>query len=276
MTLTTDGPFPIADVSVNGGPTVPVLVDTGSTGLVIEPQYVGAQTPLGSEVFSGGFIYGNSPVLFYDTYDTTVNFGHGLTTAPTAVDVLTTNSATDFSAYWDGIFNTYAPGVTIDGVLGIGPNDGYPGTSTVITALPGTLNQGALIDESAGALELGPNSLPGDISVAGSPIASLDVQVNGGPLTRVPSVFIDSGGIYGFIPSAVLDTGQTTGTVPAGTTISFYADNGQTLLYSYTTTATDGPTVTTDFTSTGNTPFDLGPVYIGQSPSGFGTTTFDY
>lgn len=56
-----------------------------------------------------------------------------------------------------------------------------------------------------------------------------------------------------------------------------YTGNGQTLLYSHVTTATDGPLVTTaDFTNTGYAPFELGPMYIRESPSGFGTTTFDY
>ena len=82
--------------------------------------------------------------------------------------------------------------------------------------------------------------------------------------------------MYGFIPSSVLDTGQTSGTVPAGITISVYTSNGETLLYSYTTTGSDGPYVTTgNALNSGYTPFYLGPVYIAESPSGFGTTTFD-
>jgi hypothetical protein len=145
----------------------------------------------------------------------------------------------------------------------------------VIAALPGTLDQGALINESQGMLEFGPNPLAGGVSVAGAPTTSLDVAVNNGPLVPV-SVFIDSGGVDGSIPSSVLDTGQTSGIVPAGTTISVYTSNGQTLLYSYTTTGTDGPSVTTgNGMNTGYIPFEEGPVYIGESPPGFGTTTFD-
>jgi hypothetical protein len=90
------------------------------------------------------------------------------------------------------------------------------------------------------------------------------------------AVAIDSGGVYGFIPSSVLDTGQTSGTIPAGVTISVYTGNGETLLYSYTTTATNGPFVTTgNALNSGYTPFYLEPLYIAESPSGFGTTTFD-
>ncbi len=54
----------------------------------------------------------------------------------------------------------------------------------------------------------------------------------------------DSGGVYGTIPSSVLGTGQTSGYVPAGTTISVYSTDGQTLLYSYTTTASNALSVT--------------------------------
>jgi len=63
--------------------------------------------------------------------------------------------------------------------------------------------------------------------------------------------------------------------VPAGTTISVYASDGHTLLYSYTTTEAKSPTVISgDQMNTCDTPFAIGPVYISYSPSGDGTTTF--
>lgn len=109
------------------------------------------------------------------------------------------------------------------------------------------------------------------LAAATTPLANAPA----GPLEHV-AVSIDSGGLTGFLPSSVLDTGQTSGTVPAGTIISIYTGNGETLLYSYTTTGTDGPFVGTgNLVNSGYIPFNLGPVYIGESPSGFGTTTFD-
>jgi hypothetical protein len=144
----------------------------------------------------------------------------------------------------------------------------------VIPALPGTLNNGVLIDESHGVLEFGPNPQATRVAVAGSPTANVDVKIGSGPLQAVP-VSIDSGGVYGTIPSTLLGTGQTSGTVPAGTVISVYTSDGHTLLYSYTTTATNGLTITGSVMNTGNVPFELGPVYIAESPSGLGTTTFD-
>jgi hypothetical protein len=50
-------------------------------------------------------------------------------------------------------------------------------------------------------------------------------------------------------------------------------------LYSYTTTATNSPSVTFyswDAMNTGFEPYSQGPVYIDYSPSGAGTTVFDY
>ncbi len=89
-------------------------------------------------------------------------------------------------------------------------------------------------------------------------------------------VMIDSGGVYGTIPSSLLGTGQNSGIVPAGTTISVYTSDGQTLLYSYTTTATNGPSVTSGgIMNTGYIPFQQQPVYISYNPSAVGTTFFD-
>ncbi|WP_197516873.1 PecA family PE domain-processing aspartic protease, partial [Mycobacterium sp. E2699] len=273
----SEGRFPIAYVSVNGGPPAPVLVDTGSSGLVIEGQYVpnpGSSVTTGSVTYSGP---GASVTVHYTTSDETVGFLTGPTgsvltaTSPTAVDVLTGTDSTNFANYWSG--------TGIVGVLGIGPNAGGPGTSTVIPALPGTVDQGVLFNQPHNQLVFGPNSLSSTVSITGSPtVTNVDVQVtvpgHGTTSTVVPSLFIDSGDNFGSIPASLLGTGQTTGTVPVGTAISVYTSTNQ-LLYSYTTTAADPLTVTGSVMNTGNIPFALGPVYIAQSPSGLGTTIFD-
>lgn len=75
----------------------------------------------------------------------------------------------------------------------------------------------------------------------------------------------------GSIPASL--AGQTSGTLPAGTVNSVYTSDGQTLLFQYTTNAP--LTVTGTVMNTGNVPFEQGPVYISESPSGLGTTTFD-
>jgi hypothetical protein len=253
------------------------LVDTGSSGLVIEGQYVpnpGPSVATGSVTYSGP---GASVTVNYATSDETVGFltgGNGSVTAltaPTAVDILTGNDAAKFANYWAG--------TGVVGVLGIGPNAGGPGTSTVIKALPGTLDQGALFNQPHNQLVFGPNPLPGTVSITGSPIVSnVDVQVTspGGPTTStvVPSLIIDSGDNFGSIPASLLGTGQTSGTVPVGTVITVQTSTGQ-LLYTYTSTAANPLTVAGSVMNTGNIPFELGPVYISQNPSGLGTTIFD-
>ena len=118
-----------------------------------------------------------------------------------------------------------------------------------------------------------PTRYPPVSRLAGAPYTSLKVQVGNGPLESVTAA-IDSGGVYGTIPSSVIGGSQLSGGLPAGTVISVYTGDGQTLLYSYTTDATNTPTVTSDdVLNTGYEPFAQGPVYIAYS--GIGTTIFD-
>lgn len=258
---------PVTNISINGGPSVPVLVDTGSTGLVIPLwdigiQHLGLPTGFGVGAYSGGLTY------FYATFNTTVNFGNGIVTAPTSVDAVFFTLPTTLEGF-------LAPASAV-GVLGVGPNSGGPGPSIVTTALPGELSQGVLINEPQHVLQFGANPLPPRVSVPGAPITTVDVQINGGPLQPV-SAFIDSGGVYGAIPASVLGTGQLSGTVPPGTQISVYTSDGTTLLYSYTTSGTNSPAVTTgNVMNTGFMPFAQQPVYISYGPSGVGATVFDF
>jgi hypothetical protein len=257
---------PIVNISINGGPSVPVIVDTGSAGLVITAPNVGGNlgVPMGSGTsgYSGGLTYN------YDTYTATVDFGNGIVTAPTSVNIVSPGSQQAFADYVarDGAV----------GVLGIGPNALGPGPSIVTTALPGELKDGVLINEAAGVLVLGPNTLPVRTSLAGAPYSSALVRLGNGSLVPV-WLIIDSGGVYGTIPAGPFGFGQVSGNLPAGTPIVAIAPDGQTVLYSYTTTASNRPYVTPlyDAMNTGYTPFAQGPVYIGFTGSG-GTTNFDY
>ena len=270
---------PITTISVNGGPSQAVLVDTGSTGLVIPLQDIGLQhlglpTGIGISGFSGGLNY------IFLTFNGTVNFGNGIVTAPTSFDVPIFSFPASLQALLAGDFTFsgfFAPdGVT--GVLGIGPNAGGPGPSSVTTALPGNLSSGVLINEMAGQLTFGPNLLtPIPMATfAGSPITTVDVEINQGPLQQV-SAIIDSGGVFGTVPSSVLGTGQVSGTVPAGTEIEIFAPGSNTPLSTFITpNATDGPTVTSGgLLNTGFEPFAEHPVFISNSPGGVGTTVFD-
>lgn len=253
------GTEPVVDISVNGGPKVPVLVDTGSTGLVLPLQDIGLQnlgwpTGIGISGYSGGLHY------IYLTFQLPVNFGNGITTGPTNVDVPILSFPPTFAGYFAS--------AGASGVLGVGPNAGGPGPSIATAALPGDLGQGVLIDEPSHLLEFGgPSLLPSGTSVSGAPMTTLEVSVGSGAPTSV-SALIDSGGVYGTIPSSLTENG----TLPVGTPIHVYTDTG-TLLYSYTTTATNSPTVIASGPmNTGFEPFSQFPVYISYSPSGVGTT----
>ncbi|MDH6244326.1 PecA family PE domain-processing aspartic protease [Mycobacterium sp. OTB74] len=259
------GTEPIVYVRVNGGPLVPVLVDTGSSGLVIGSNNVG-QSGLGAATGAGAGAYAGGLNYTYTTYNTTVDFGNGIVTEPTAVNIVDASSET--------AFENYISGDGVVGVLGIGANAFGPGPSIVTAALPGELADGVLIDEAGGRLVFGPNSLPARTTVSGSPYALGTVVVNGS--SHPIWLIIDSGGVTGTLPSAVL-SGATT--IKNGTPISVYAPDG-TLLYSYFTSGSNSPYVTTDDGSadamnTGYAPFSLYPIYIGyDTPEG--TTVFDY
>ncbi len=257
--------LPNVDISVNGGPSVPVVVDTGSTGLVIPLREIGLHN-LGLPTGIGTGAYGGGLTYYYLTFDTTVNFGNGIVSS-TPVDVVF------FSFPYSLRLFAGADGAA--GIMGIGVNAGGPGPASPVTGLPGNLSQGVLLNEPQGYLQFGPNPLPAVTSTPGAPVSDLFVQVNGGQLHSVPGTFIDSGGVYGSIPANLVGGGYS---VPTGTEITVYNGDGQEL-YSYTTTATNQPSVTffsTDPMNTGFEPYSQGPVYVDYSPGGTGTIVFDY
>src|SRR6202012_3018119 len=125
----------------------------------------------GSAGYAGGLAY------HYTTYSTKVSFGNGIVTQPTGVDLVSGSAV-----------NSYFAQYGIVGVLGIGPNNGFPGTSTIVTALPGALNNGVLINEPTGVLEFGPNPLPAGTTITGAPISTVNVQIGNGTTQTVPVI----------------------------------------------------------------------------------------
>ena len=260
---------PISYISVNNGPAQPVLVDTGSTGLVmplrdIGWQHLGLPTGAGIGGYSGGLDY------FYVSFNTPVNFGNGLVTAPTAVNVELFAFPTSLQSLLEyPTWQTYFAPDGVVGVLGLGQNAGGPGTTSVASALPGNLGVGELINEQAGTMTFGPNTMTPIATLSGSPITTLYVSVNGGSSVPVSST-IDSGGVEGTIPSYL--------NAAPGETITVYAGPGNTNeLYSYTYDVNYFPTVTSsNLMNTGYLPFAQGPIYISNLPGGVGTTEIDY
>ena len=264
---------PVVDISVGGGSTVPVTLDTGSTGVIVPIQDVNLQS-LGASTGTGAVTFGDSSDAFdtvhFETFVTTVNFGNGIVTTPTTVAVGTSVTETI-----NGV-TTALPNSAIPAFVGIGPNDGFPLSTPVTAALPGTLNEGVLINEAQGVLEFGPNPLPAAVSVPGAPqTTTLEVQINNGPLQAVPDAFIDSGGLSGTIPSNLIPSVPVGDRLPAGTTITVFSSSQE--LFSETVTAANDPSVVSSGNpfNTGNFPFSLDPIFISNSPSGVGTTIFD-
>ncbi|WP_059014090.1 PecA family PE domain-processing aspartic protease [Mycobacterium sp. M26] len=269
MKATTE---PVVYISVNGGPSVPVLVDTGSSGLVISYNAVN-QTGLGTPTGSGSITYSGAPTEAYDynIYTTTVDFGNGIVSEPTSVDVVTQADSAAFESFlsWGA-----------EGILGIGANAAGPGPSIPTTSLPGELSDGVLLYQGlffglGGLMIFGQNPMPVRVSVPGTPDAWVQVQVNNGTKTTVGAI-IDSGGVYGTILQSIVGSSS----VPAGTKISVYTADGSTLLYSFITTSFGSPTViSTGLINTGYYAFQQGPVYINyayDNPYGIGSTDFNY
>ncbi|WP_370067774.1 PecA family PE domain-processing aspartic protease [Mycobacterium sp. MAA66] len=276
-----EGTEPIIEISVDGGPEEKVLVDTGSSGLVIPEEYVGTGTvdltglTTGTSAYSGGLTY-----TYSELGGTTVNLGSGVVASNATVDVVQAGSSTS-------AFESFISADGVVGVLGIGSNAVGPGPSIITSDLPGELKDGVEIDEADGTLVFGPNTLPVRASTSGSPNTSATVTVSGGSpsatnTTNTSDLLLDSGGVYGTIPLSDLSSGQytdTAGTYTIDNGIKITVDNSSgEVLYSYTTNSTNAPTIDTtegDPTNSGAVPFKNNVMYISYSTAN-GTTDFDY
>lgn len=273
----TAGTEPVANISVGGGSDVPVVVDTGSNGLVlpwwdIGWQDLGFPTDFGIGQYSGGLDY------FYVTLPTSVGFstdggGDILAQEASVNAVLFTWPTSWENPFWslpDFLGPAHAQGVLGLGADAVGPDHG---PNSVLEALPGHLGDGVLFNEPDRELIFGPDPLAGDSawvghSANGVADADLKIQVNGGDIVSVNSI-IDSGGVYGTIPASVFDGGSAGDTVSG--TVSVYNSDGD-LLYTFETPTGGGPTVVSgDTMNTGYWPFADNPVYIDGAA---GSTTF--
>jgi PE family len=255
---------PIVHASVNGGSSVPLLVDTGSTGLVVPLQDIGLQhlglpTGIGMGAYSGGDTY------FYLKFNSTINFGNGIVTSPTTID------AVFFS--FPQSFSDFASSDGAVGILGVGNNTVGPAATSPITALQGNLGQGVLINEPAKELVFGNNTgIPVATVSGGTTTTGLTYTVSNSTGTTGPiggdSTIVDSGGVYGTILQSLVPGGTN---VPNGTVISVDANGIP--VYSYTVDSTNAPTVIgSGSQNTGSVPFSKIPIYIDYTND---TLTFD-
>jgi PPE-repeat protein len=271
------GTEPIVDASVGSGSPQPLLVDTGSKGLVIPFTDVGGlvgllQLGIPRSFGMGGYGFGTGGVdFFYLTYDAKVNFGGGLVTSPTPVNVELFSFPTSLQTLQQNglTFQSFEASDGAAGTLGIGPNATGPGHSIPLTALPAPFNQGVLINENSGSggyLQFGANPFAPIAQLNGFPNTTLDVRVNGGPLQAVSST-VDSGGVEGSLPANL--------GVKPGDTVVVYAGNVP--LYQFTDQVNYFPITVSSGQpmNTGNFIFSAYPIYISYSPNGVGTAFID-
>jgi hypothetical protein len=266
---------PTVQATVDGASTT-LLVDTGSSGLVIPYQDLGLTqlldlgfpTGIGFSGYSGGVDY------LYLTYDTSVDYdgGTGLDTTGTPVDVEIFSFPTSADA--PASFQQFLSDDDVTGILGIGPD----GTGPTDSPLEADGYEGVTVDIPQGDLIVEPSNpgtaiatLPG----APTPSAALTETVTtstGAPVgTATVSDDIDSGGVYGTIPSSIDSSPLAQGDV---VTVS---DDGTTL-YSYTvgtdSDGTDEAPLVESGTSidSGIEPFLEQPIYIDYADD---TLSFD-
>ncbi|CAN3130283.1 PecA family PE domain-processing aspartic protease [Mycobacterium sp. smrl_JER01] len=251
---------PIMMLSINGGAPVRVLIDTGSFGLVINPQVIGLKD-LGSPVGAGSGCYASCTVVYdYNIYNIPIATDDNIISARTEINVVTLET-------WNNVAEN---NTDYQGILGIGPKAG-PGDSNPLTALPGLLGRGMLLQERRGRAILGPNPYAARVTIDGTPNAELTVKV-GDNDAQVIDTWIDSGGIMGTVPKSLIGGAEN---VAPGTLISVYTKDGQTLLFSYRTTKSNSPLVTDgDRVIMGFPAFAGASVYTDFS--GEGKTVFNY
>jgi hypothetical protein len=290
LTLTNNDFTPLVNISVGGGPDIPVVVDTGSQGVILPWYDVGLQNLLslfsdhgaiGTVGYGGDSADPNIDVVYVQDPNTTVDFGNGIVTSPTTVDLALFAYPASSSNYFnlaDYSLQGYDGPLGADGTMGIAPQSFEPGPSSPISALPGDLSDGVLINETGGYLEFGPNPLTALASVDGVPNGDLEVSVGGAGHNVVPvDAELDSGGVYGTIPASILVNPPAVGDQLAnGTQVEVYTSDGAPL-YSYTVEGDTGPIVSADGTvmNTGARFFLANPTYISYDPTGVGTAFID-
>jgi hypothetical protein len=269
---------PSVQATVDGSNTT-LLVDTGSSGLVVPWQDLGSSAHevvralhesgaqyegKGESGYSGGVDY-----KYREYDDVNVSYGNGeLTNTNSPIDVVMHSHGTGHDSPKN--FEQFLKDNDVTGILGVGDNDAGP-TESPFDAVGYT---GVTVDIPQGELVVNANPGTAIATVDGAPITKLteELTTNGSTVSKSVTDDVDSGGVYGTIPSS-LESGDS---VPSGSTISVY--DGSTLLYSYTT-GTDSLGDSTAPTVVSGTSIDSGvepyleePIYIDYAND---TLTFD-
>jgi hypothetical protein len=228
-----EGTEPAVNASIGGGDSVPLLVDTGSGGLVVpytdlgnnwftqleELYNLGFPANFGISGYSGGVeyiyaTYNNVPVDYLNTDGSTALATNG----PVDVELLSwSNNASDPLEN----FQSFLSSNDVSGILGIGDNTAGP------TASPFESFGGVTVDIPGDKLIVGSDAPITGTTLSGAPIVDVLESVNGGTPLEVTNN-IDSGGVFGTIPSSLASS------VPSGTVITVENAAHQ-VLYTYTT-----------------------------------------
>jgi hypothetical protein len=274
------GGRPTVSVSVNDGPTVQALLDTGSTAALFPQSDVNMQSlgnPIGQ---SRTYTFGtpeDRTVDTYTPYTASLNFGNGIVTKPMTIGVITAETHNNMSVTPHEI------------ILGVGANsqDAPYFTTSPVQQLPGILGNGVLINEHSSQpyVQFGDNPATAFASVTGAPFTNaLQVSVNGGPLQNLTGAIVDTGGKGGNMPQDIVPSYTAGQYLPQATTIQvniqgiaqpLYTEtlgaNSMQVTVSQSTPPPTGP----GFFNTGNYIFTQMPIYFSYEPTGNGTIYFD-
>jgi hypothetical protein len=240
-----EGTEPAVNASIDGGDSVPLLVDTGSSGLVVPYTDLGSNVftqlealfQLGSPETFGISGYSGGVEYVYAVYnDVPVDYAGGFDTSG-PVDVELFSWSNNLSDPFEN-FQSFLSSNQVDGILGVGANTAGP------TTTPFESYGNVLVDIPNHQLVIGEaNPFPDAPSTSGMGVSDVLEQIGTGTKQEVTNI-IDSGGVFGTISSS-LESGSS---VPAGTEITVYNTAGQEL-YSYSTTDqfdVDGPKLVSD------------------------------
>jgi hypothetical protein len=262
--LDTPATEPAVNASIDGGSSVPVLVDTGSAGLVVPWQDLGSDsefqdllnlgfpTGISESGYSGGVDY------IYLTYnDVPVTYADGLTTdGPVDVEVYSWDPSNFGSYFTNDAFQNFLSGNAVNGILGIGDNAAGP------TESPFQVAGFSGVEVTPKDLIIDP-ATPTGATVDGAPISTLyeTVTTGGSTIGSTVSDDVDSGGVYGTIPASLYSA------LEPGSVITVYSSQGGTELYSYPVGSSD--TFPTSVSGTnidsGYIPFTEEPIYINYT-----------
>src|SRR6201996_3542685 len=224
-----EGTEPTVTSTVDGASTT-LLVDTGSSGLVIPDTDLGLTSPLqaletlgfpthiGESGYSGGVDY------IYFTYNEPVDYANGVdTTVPVEVEVYSWEPGNLASLFSNDAFQNFDSSNDVTGILGIGNDVSHSAGESPLEAAG---YSGVTVDLVNDKLVLGENSDPTGaiaLSGSGSTVSGLTETVTTSTGTQVGTGTIsddlDSGGVYGTIPSSI--AGSSSG-LAAGDVVKVY------------------------------------------------------